>query len=119
MSTNGDIAEGFLAAWARGDIDAARALCCDDLHFVGPIEEWHSADEHLAALKGVAQVVERIDLHRTFVDGNDVVVVYDLVTDTQVGTSRIAEWKTIRDEKLADIRAYFDSHPWRAAGFGG
>lgn len=118
MASNAEIAERFLHAWSSGDIAAARSLCHDDLHFLGPIEEWHTAGDHLEALRGVATVVARIDLRRTFVDGDDVVMIYDLVTDTPVGTSRIAEWKTIRDGRIAEIRAYFDSHPWRAAGFG-
>ena len=112
------IAETFLRAWVAGDMASARALAHDDLHFRGPIAEWHRADDHLAGLRPVAAIVRRVDLRRTFVDGNDVVVVYDLVTDSPVGTARIAEWKTIRDGRIAEIRAFFDSQPWRSAGFG-
>jgi ketosteroid isomerase-like protein len=119
MASNKDVAERFLRAWAAGDTATARKLCHADLHFLGPIEEWHTADDHLAALAGVAQVVTAVDLHETWVDGDEVAVAYDLVTETPVGTARIAEWKTIKDGKIAEIRAYFDSHPWREAGFGG
>ena len=119
MPSNAEVAERFLRAWASGDIDSARSLCHDDLHFQGPIEEWHTAAEHLESLRGVASVVERVDVQRVVADGDDVIVVYDLVTRTPVGTARIAEWKTLRDGKIASIRAYFDSHPWREAGFGG
>jgi ketosteroid isomerase-like protein len=114
----GEIAEAFLTAWTGGDMPAARALCHENLHFKGPIEEWHRADDHLHALARVAQIVKRVDLHRTLVSGNDVVIVYDLVTETPVGSARIAEWKTIRDGRIAEIRAFFDSHPWRTTGFG-
>lgn len=118
IASPGEIAEAFLAAWAGGDMAAARALCHEDLHFKGPIEEWHRADDHLNALRPVARIIKRVDLHRTLVDGNDVVIVYDLVTETPVGSARIAEWKTIRDGRIAEIRAFFDSYPWRSAGFG-
>ena len=119
MPTNAEIAETFLNAWASGDTSAARELCHQGLRFVGPIQEWHTADEHITSLKDVSEVLKRVDVHRTIVDGDDVVVIYDLVTDTPVGTARIAEWNVIRGGKIAEIRAYFDSHPWRAAGFGG
>jgi ketosteroid isomerase-like protein len=118
VASPAEIAEQFLAAWTSGDTEAALALAQPDLHFKGPIEEWHRAIDHLNALRPVASIVRRVDLHRTVVDGNEVVIVYDLVTDTPVGTARIAEWKTIRDGRISEIRAYFDSYPWRSAGFG-
>lgn len=113
-----DVAETFLRAWAGGDFAAARALAHDDLHFRGPIEEWHRADDHLNALRPVASIVRRVDVHRILVDGDEVVIFCDLVTDTPVGTARIAEANTVRDGRLSDIQAFFDSHPWRTAGFG-
>ena len=116
--TAAEVAERFLAAWTSGEMEDAQALAHDDLHFKGPIEEWHRAADHLNALRPVASIIRRVDVHRTLIDGNDVVIVYDLVTDTPVGTARIAEWKTIRDGRISEIRAYFDSHPWRSAGFG-
>lgn len=118
MSNVAGIAERFLRSWAAGDLVTARSLCHGNMHFVGPIEEWHTADAHLAALKPVAQIVMQVDVHRILVDGDEVVVIYDLVTETPVGRARIAEWKTFRDMKIAKIQAYFDSHPWRTAGFG-
>jgi ketosteroid isomerase-like protein len=112
------LAESFLRAWTSGDMSAARGLCTDNMHFKGPIEEWHNPDDHLAALAPVADIVTRVDLHKVMAEGEDVVLVYDLVTDSPLGSARIAEWKTLRDGKIADIRAYFDSYPWRTAGFG-
>jgi ketosteroid isomerase-like protein len=119
MPTNATTVERFLMAWTTGDIERALSLSHPDMHFKGPIEEWQTAKQHLDALRPVAGIVERVDLHRTVASGDDVVVIYDLVTTTDVGRARIAEWMTLRDGKIADIRAYFDSHPWRTAGFGG
>jgi ketosteroid isomerase-like protein len=33
-------------------------------------------------------------------------------------SARIAELNHVSDGKITEIRAYFDSHPWRSAGFG-
>ena len=119
MNEPHQVAEAFLRAWTSGDMPAARALCADDMHFVGPIEEWHDPDDHLRGLAPVADVLDRLDVHLIVAAGDDVVIVYDLVTTTPVGTARIAEWSTVRDGKISAIRAHFDSHPWRSAGFGG
>jgi ketosteroid isomerase-like protein len=118
MTTNVDRATRFLLSWTANETAAALALCHNDLHFKGPIDEWHTASDHLKALMGVARVVTDVKLHRAVEDGDDVVLIYDLITSTTVGTARIAEWKTFRGGKIAEIRAYFDSHPWRVAGFG-
>ena len=44
-------------------------------------------------------------------------VVYDLVTDTPIGKSQVAEWFSTRDGRIASIRVHFDARPF-AAMFG-
>jgi hypothetical protein len=45
-------------------------------------------------------------------DGDDVCLIYDLVTNTPAGTAPVAEWFRVRDGKIAQIRVFFDARPF-------
>ena len=113
-----DIVEPYKAALGRGDFTAARQLLHDDLLFQGPIDTFNRADEYLVASKRLATIVQRIDVKKVFAEGNDVCVLYEMVTNTPAGTAFIVEWYQVRDEKIGALRAVFDARPF-AAMFGG
>ena len=48
------------------------------------------------------------------VDGNDVCMLYDMVTNTPAGTAFIAEWIEVKGDKIASIRTVFDARPFAA-----
>ncbi len=86
------IVEKFQAALGTGDWTAARQCLHDNLSFRGPLEAFEKADPYIEAIKKLHPIVERIDLKKLFVDGNDVCMLYDMVTKTPAGTAFIAEW---------------------------
>ena len=47
-----------------------------------------------------------------FVDGDDVCLLYDMVTNTPAGTAFISEWHQVRGDKIAAIRVVFDPRPF-------
>jgi ketosteroid isomerase-like protein len=104
----------YKQAFGSGDIAAARALLADDLHFQGPIDEFHSADDYIQSLAKLAPIVTGTDVKRTLADGDDVVTIYDLHTNTPAGTSPVAEWATVRNGKIAELRVFFDARPFAA-----
>ena len=114
MSDAAEVVERYKQAFGSGDVQAARALLADDLHFEGPIEEFHNADEYLKSLAKLAPIVAGTDVKKVLAEGDDVVTIYDLHTNTPAGTSAIAEWATVKDGKIAELRAYFDARPFAA-----
>src|SRR6266496_3726539 len=82
-----DIVESYRGALGKGDFDTARRL---------------------------ASIIQRIDLKKVFVDGDDVCVLYEMVTSTPAGTAFIAEWYQVKDGKIAALRAVFDARPFAA-----
>ena len=86
----------------------------DDLAFYGPIDTFNQADDYLAASKRLANIIQRIDVKKVFVDGNDVCVLYDMVTNTPAGTAFIAEWYQVSGGKIAALHAVFDARPFAA-----
>jgi len=104
----------FQAAMASGDVSRAKSLVTADLHFRGPIDEFHTADEYLAALGRLAKIVKGMENMQVFAEGDRVAVFYDLVTNTPAGTSPTAELYTVRRGKITAIQAIFDARPFAA-----
>lgn len=117
MSSARETVENYQAALGKGDFAAARKLLQDDMTFQGPIDTFHQADDYLESIKRLASIIQRIDLKRVFADGDDVCVLYDMVTNTPAGTAFIAEWYQVKNGQIADLRVVFDARPF-AAMFG-
>lgn len=102
----------YREALERGDLAAARAELHDDLRFQGPFDQFERADDYAKAVAGLWQVVESVAVRHVSSSGDEVVVLYDMVTTTPAGTQLICEWYGVRDDKIAWIRAIFDSAPF-------
>jgi len=109
-----DIVESYRGALAQGDYDTARRLMQDNMTFQGPLDTFNTADQYLEAARRLASIIQRIDLKKVFVDGDDVCVLYEMVTNTPAGTAFIAEWYQVKGGKIAALRAVFDARPFAA-----
>jgi len=107
-----DVVAAFQKSLGDQNFEAARDLMQDDFRFKGPFEEFDSPDDYLRSLQGLFGIVERIEPKHMWSSGDQVVVLYDMVTKTPAGTQLIGEWYGIRDGKIAWIRAIFDSAPF-------
>lgn len=117
MAKAGELVHGFMGAMQTGDFAAARKFLHDKLSFTGPLETFDRPEPYLEALKKLHGMVQRVDMKKMFVDGNDVCLLYDLVTNTPAGTSFVCEWMQVENDKIRAIRVVFDARPF-AAMFG-
>jgi ketosteroid isomerase-like protein len=106
------VAARALQAWTTGDLETTRSLLHDDVTFVGPLATVEGADDSVEGLRGLAATVKGAEQHRVIADGDDVVIIYDLITTTPAGTVPTAGWYRVRDGRIAAIRAYFDARPF-------
>lgn len=109
--TNGEVALRCLSAWTSGDFETARALLADDVTFVGPLGQTDGADAYVDGVRGMAKIVQRANVKRVIADGDDVCLIYDLVTAVGAGSVPTAGWYRLRDGKITSVRAYFDPRP--------
>src|SRR5437773_11573180 len=112
MTKAKDIVMAYQKALGRGDIAGARTYLHDDLSFVGPFESFQRPDPYLEALGKLHHIVERVEPRRTFVDGDDVCVLYAIVRNTPAGTASICERHRVGGDKLCSIRAAVDARPF-------
>ena len=107
-----EVVQGFQKAMGAGDWAPARRYLSDDLNFVGPFESFTKSDDYLAALQKLHHIVERVEPRKMFVDGEDVCMLYDMVTSTPAGTAFISEWYKVKGGKVASVRVVFDPRPF-------
>jgi hypothetical protein len=121
MTSAKEIVERYKAAMGRGDFTAARELLHDDLAFYGPIDTFNRADDYIAASKRLANIIQRIDLKKVFVDGDDVCVLYDMVTNTPAGTAFIyhPDQRSRRARTGCGDLCPAQARPWLGRGPGG
>jgi hypothetical protein len=110
MST--DVVARYQAALSSGDLETARGLLMDDLRFQGPFDAFQTADEYWKAIQGLRSIVDSVDVKHMSSNGDQVVVLYDMVTKTPAGTQLVCEWYGVDRNKIAWIRALFDSAPF-------
>jgi hypothetical protein len=101
-------------AWKQHDFAAARSLLHDDLSFHGPIDTFERADDYIDALERLQPMVEDIETERVFSDGDDVVVLFELITPQ--GRAPVAEWYRVDGDKIAALKVYFDARPFAPPG---
>src|SRR5262245_22085727 len=107
MPSPAETVESYFDAWTSKDFDTARRLLHDDLSFRGPLETLDSADALIESLKGLSQIVTGAERLALLAQGDQVAVIYDLHT-VPVPSAPVAEWYTVRDAKIAAVRAFFD-----------
>jgi hypothetical protein len=103
----------YLNAVANRQYPKLEALLAPDLQFRGPSLTRTSAEDYLGALKRLGAIHVRNDVKRVFVDGDEVCVIYDFVTDTPAGALPTIEWLRFDGERIRSIDLYYDRLPWQ------
>ena len=96
-------------AWTVGDFPTARKCLADDLDFRGSIDTFSKADDFVAALTQFQGMLQNVTVLRRFFSEDGAALLYDCETPTPAGTIRTAEFFTIRDGKISEIRLVFDA----------
>jgi limonene-1,2-epoxide hydrolase len=92
------------------DFDMTRALLDDDVTFRGPLGETVGAEDYIAGVRRLAELVDRADIVQVIADGDDVCLIYDLVTKS-AGAIPTVGWYKLREGRITSVRAFFDPRP--------
>src|SRR3989449_6175153 len=102
-----EIVLAYQKALGKGDFAGARKYLHDDLSFVGPFESFNRPEPYLEALGKLHHIVARVEPKKTFVDGDDVCLLYDMVTNSPARTAFICDCDPIPGRKIGSVRAAF------------
>ena len=115
MTTDaGTLAATYFRAWQDGDFGTLRSVLADDATFRGPLGQADDGDTCLQGLRGMAQIITKIDIQHMFVDGPDVLTWFDLHTSV-APPCPTANWSHVENGKISRIRVTFDAREIAAA----
>jgi len=101
--------ENYHNAWAKGDFATARAFLADDLDSKGSIGKFQTADEFVAALRGFQAMLIHVTLLKSFYKSDGAALLYGCDTTSPEGVIRMAEFFTIKGDKISKIWLFFDA----------
>jgi hypothetical protein len=101
----------YFDAWKANDFATMRSVLDDRVDFAGPIDRFDNADAYHQAIQGLSQMKTDIVLHKTFVDGADVLTWYDLHTKI-APPAPVAEWSHVENGRITMVRVVFDARPF-------
>ena len=93
--------------------DKLDGLLAPEFVFRGPARTITSGEEFIGALKRLGAIHVRNDIKRVFVDGDEVCLIYDFVTDTPAGALTTVEWLRFDGDRIRSIDLYYDRLPWQ------
>jgi len=109
------VALEYIEACGRKDYDTVSRLLSPSMTFVGPGNALTGAAPYLAVLRRLGPVWRGSDVKKVFVDGDEVCVIYDFVTDTPAGAVPIVEWLRVEDGRIASVTLFFDRLTFKPA----
>lgn len=104
-----ELINSYHNAWTMGDISIARGYLADDLNFRGSIDSFDKADDFVAGLTQFHRMLRSVNLLKSFFDEEGGALLYDCDTGELAGVIRTAEFFTVRNGKIAEIRLVFDA----------
>ncbi|MET8297028.1 nuclear transport factor 2 family protein [Streptomyces sp. NPDC005180] len=107
QSSARELAGAYFTAWEAGDFETMRGLLAEDVDFLGPLGTAQGTEEALAGLRGLGQVLEKIDVRVRVAEGDEVITWFDLHTSI-APPAPTANWMHVRDGRIARIRVTFD-----------
>jgi ketosteroid isomerase-like protein len=109
------VVERYFNALSSKDFDAMRALLHEDVTFNGPLGTTATADEYVAALRKVTAQMTSVERRALIVDLDgdceQVCQIYDMTLAKPAVTLPIAQWLTVREQRIATVRLFFDPRP--------
>jgi hypothetical protein len=108
------LAATYFEAWRAKDFTSLRSVLADNATFRGPLGSADDAETCMQGLQAMAQIITDIVVHKTFVDGDDVLTWFDLHTSIAPPCAT-ANWSHVENGKIAAIRVTFDARELAAA----
>lgn len=108
----------FRTAFYGGDTATARDLLADDFVFTGPAVTIRGPDNFIKASRHVVRGLEAVEIRKSFAEGSDVCIIFNMVIDHKVGRMEVVDWYHLRGGRIASIWSLFDMAPFVAQSTG-
>jgi len=107
------LVEEYAAAVSDGDFDRLAKLVHPDATFGGTVaSEANGRDAFVQGFRNLRPITVRTDVRQILVDGDRAAILYDLVTDTAVGSILCTEFLNSVDGRITASTLLFDWRRW-------
>ena len=105
------IIAAFIDAIEARDFEHARELLSNDqFSYRSPVSRTDDADICIALVSRIGPILERIERHRTFIDGNDVCsILHYRTTMETLKDVAVVQLATVADGKITALEVFFDA----------
>ena len=109
------IVANYMRAIGERDFDKARNYLADrGFRYTSPIGSFDDADRFIHSLFGVGPILEKVEIKKLFLSGNEVMAIIDtLVTMRGYQTHHMAMWFKVDGEKIRSMDAFFDASSYK------
>ncbi len=115
MSDPKSVVENYMAAINGRDFDRAREFLADaGFRYTSPIGTYEDADRFIDSLLGVGAILERAQIDRLFLNGEEVMAIVETLT-TLSGYRRhnLAIWFRVKDGRIRSMETFFDASEYK------
>lgn len=107
------LVDAYTRAVSEGNFDRLGQLVHADASFGGTVAaEAQGAEPFVQGFRNLRPITRRTDVRSVVVEDDRAAVMYDLMTDTPVGSVLCAEFLTIQDGLLRSSTLIFDWRRW-------
>lgn len=108
-----DLVNEYTTAVSQGDFERLAELVHSDATFGGTVAiDASGAEAFVQGFRNLRPITVRTDVHDIVVDGDQAAVLYDLVTDTPVGSVLCAEFLAVDHGRIRSSTLLFDWRRW-------
>ena len=109
-SESARVIEAYFKAFEERDFDRVRSCLSDSFTYTGPTARFDSPDSFLENIWHVGQILKRIELRKTFVDGRHVCSIMNFHVHLDEPRSvPVVQWAIIEEGKIVSIEVFFDA----------
>ena len=104
------IIEAYFKAFEERNFDQVRACLSESFSYTGPTARFDSPDSFLENIWHVGQILHRIEIRKTFVEGDNVCSILNFhVHLDEPRRVPVVQWAIVTEGEIASIEVFFDA----------
>jgi hypothetical protein len=111
-----DVAEEYLAAWKRKDIEGIAKLVHPEIHLKSPVADVTGRESFLITCQKIFPILTDVRIHAKFASETRAMMTYDFALHEPLGVTRTANLMTFERRLIRSVELFFDARPFEKPG---
>lgn len=114
MSTSAHVARDYYTAMGNKNTKQLSDFLHPEVHFVGPMAEMVGRNRVVDAAQNFMKLFTALEIRHVFEDGENALVVFNLICPDPIGTVRASTLMTIHHGLIVRMELFYDTRPFFA-----